>query len=738
MPKRIISLFRNLLRKRAIERALDDELRSSVEVLTQEKMRDGVSQSLARREALMELGGIEEVKEEVRAIRAGRLLEDFARDVRFASRTLAKSPGFTTVAVLSLALGIGANTAIFSVVNAVLLRPLPYPAPDRIVRIALVYKGEFGWTEFSAKQFGFWRSHNGPFRYLTATANVGFNMAGVSSPERVRALRVSMEYFHVFGVHPALGREFVSEEDRIGGSNVVILSHGLWVRDFGADPKAIGRSVSLDGVPYTVIGVMPAGFQAFPAVDLWTTIGQVANSIGGGGNYDVSGRLKEEVSLKQANSYMATLARPFLQEFDPEELEKYVGQVTFGVFPYNYMLSSDLRTPLIVLFGAVGLVLLIASVNVANLQMARAAARTREIAVRTTLGAGRFRILRQLLTENLLLALLGAACGLLLAYWGLHSLLALAPADLPHAQNISLDRWALGFTALIAILAGILFGMAPSLHASRLDLNESLKESGGRGISRRSRLGSALVAVEVGLSLVLLVGSGLLIETFTNLLRTSPGFNPHDILSVPIWTTGTHYRSADELANFYEGALRRITALPGSETAAVVAGGLPLEHGGNDFIHVIGQKESEGFSAEYREVSPGYFETLGIPLLRGRFFTHEDSLHTHLVVIVNETFARKHLFDRNPIDAYLSIDGANREIVAVVGDVKTQMNEPALPTFFVPVSQASLSTDQFFQAWFPTCVLVRTAQNPLGLSHAVENALRAADPNMPIGQMRSM
>ena len=744
IPLRLRSLFRWA----QADKELDDELRDHLARKTEEYVAQGMTQEEAHRRARLNLGGIEQTKEKCREARRVNWFQDLVQDLRFGLRVLRKSPGFTAVAILTLALGIGANTAMFTVVNAVLLRPLPYPEPDQIVRIALVYKGEFGMTEFSAKQFEFWKSHTEPFRYLTATADVGFNLTGGTTPQRIRAVRVSTEYFHVFGVHPAIGREFLPEEDQIGGPSVAILSYGLWIRDFGADPKIIGRKVALDGVPFTVIGVMPSGFQAMPpqawagrtgsSVDLWTTIGQVANSMGRGGNYDVIGRLRSEVSRQQADSYMATLARPYLQEFDPEDLSKLEGQVRFGVFPYSYMVTSDVRTPLLVLFGAVGLVLLIGCVNVANLQMSHAAARAREIALRSALGARRLRILRQLLTENLLLGLLGAACGLLLAYWGLHSLLALTPTDLPHAQKISLDRWPLGFTVVIAGLASILFGIAPTLQASRVNLNESLKESGGKGISRRYGLGSALVAVEVGLSLVLLVGSGLLIETFTNLLRASPGFDPHNVLSVPIWTTGTHYKSAGELANFYARALSDITTISGVESAGVIAGGLPLEHGGNSFIRVVGEKDSKGFSAEYREVTPDYFRTLGIPLSGGRFFTSGDSADTHKVVLVNETFARLHFPGRNPIGEHLSIDHAMREIVGVVGDSKTQLNEPTLPTFFVPIAQASLPTDQFFQAWFPTYVLVRTAQNQLSLTHAVESVLRAADPSLPIGQVRSM
>ena len=733
IPLRLRSLFR----RAQADQELDDELRDHLDRRTEEYVAKGMAPQEAHRRARFDLGGVEKVKEECRDARRVNRIQDLIQDLRFGLRILRKSPGFSAIAVMTLALGIGANTAIFTVVNAVLLRPLPYPEPEQIMRIALVYKGQIGMTEFSAKQFEFWKNHSDPFQYLAATVKVGFNLGAVSTPERIKALRVSTDYFRVFGVYPASGREFLSEEDRTGGPNVAILSHGLWVRDFGADSNVIGRSIALDGTPFRVVGVMPSDFQAMPPVDLWTTIGQVATSMGGGGNYEVIARLKPTVSRGQAASYMATLARPYLEGFGPEYLAE-VGNMRFAAFPYNYMLTSDVRRPLAVLFGAVGLVLLIACVNVANLQVARATARTREIAVRTALGAARSRILRQLLTENLLLGLLGASGGLLLAYLGLHTLLPLLPADLPHAQNISLDRWVLVFTVLLATLAGAVFGTMPSLQASRVDLLEPLKESGARGISSRHRVGSALVTMEVALSLVLLVGSGLLIKTFTNLLRTSPGFDPRNVLSVPVWATGTRYKPADEFTHFYDAVLSRINRIPGVESSAVIAGGPPLEHGGNNSVHIVGQENRESFQAEYREISPEYFQSLSVPLRQGRFFTDADSQTAHRVVIINEIFAREHFPARNPVGAFLTIDDVNREIVGVVGDVKTKLNESALATFFLPVVQVPTSTHRFWEAWFPTCVLVRTAVNPLSLSGAVENAVRATGPSLAIGQVRSM
>jgi predicted permease len=667
------------------------------------------------------------------------LMNTLFHDLRYGLRMLARNPGFTAVAVLTLALGIGANTAMFSVVNGVLLRPLPYPQAGRIVEICRTYRGQLDMANFGASEFAFWKSHGDPFQYLAADTPVGFNLAGASRPERVRALRVSTEYFHVLGIQPALGRDFLPDEDRIGGPNVAILSEGVWKRDFGADWQVTGRAILLDGAPYTVIGVMPSGFQSIPPVDLWTTIGQVAHTIGSGSNYEVIGRLKPNLSRKQADSYLATLTKPYLTQFLPRVSENTGKDISFAAFPYRYVLTSDLRVPLLVLFGAIGFVLLIACVNVANLQMARAATRNREIAVRTALGAGRGRIFRQLLTENVLLAGVGAALGLLLAYWALVFLVALAPPDLLGAREISLDRWALGFTALVAVLAGILFGLAPAFQASRTDLNESLKESGGRSITRRQRLGAALAAGEVALSLVLLVGSGLLIETFANLLRTNPGFDPRHILSLQIWTTGSKYKSGGELANFYESIIRRIEAIPGVESATVVAAGLPLERGGNVPLRIDGQKNAEWFSADYREITPEYFHTMGIPSLHGRFFAAADSHDANPVAIINAALARRYFPGRNPIGEHLNLmDVGHPEIVGVVGDVKSFLNEPAEPSTFIPMAQASYDVDQLFQAWFPTCILVRAAQKPLGVRRAVENALREADPNLPIGEVRSM
>lgn len=673
------------------------------------------------------------------------------QDVKYGFRTLGKSPGFAALVVLTLALGIGANTAMFSVVYGVLLRPLPYPEPDRIVQLSISYKGRLDYSGFDAREFDFWKKHNEPFQCLAATTGVGFNLSSGSQPLRVRALRVSTDYFRVFGIQPALGREFSVNEDSLNGPNVVVLSYGLWKSQFGGDRGLVGKTVSLDGSPYSVVGIMPPGFQSIPPVDLWTTIGQVAQSIGGGINYTVIGRLKSGISGEQADSYLSTAKDSFFKEFRPRYF-KYLQGIGLQAEPLRSMVSFDYHTPLLVLFGAIGFVLLIACVNVANLLMSRAAARGKEIAIRTALGAGRGRLFRQLLTESLLLAVFGGALGLLFAYWGLDVLLALAPTDLPRAHAIFLDRWALGFTVLASLLTGIFFGLAPAFQSSKVDLNNSLKESVGRATSGtgRRRFCSALAVCEIALSLVLLTGAGLLIATFSNLLHTNPGFDPRPILTLQTWTTGEKFPSSPTASNafqkildsaaisrFYQGILDKVQAIPGVQSAAVVGGGLPLERGGNVFVWLASEGESRGISADIRSISGDYFRTMGIPLSQGRAFSDADSATAAKVAVINEAFVREKFPKRNPIGEHAVVDGTPREIVGVVGDVKSTVGDPVPSTVFIPLTQDP-GEIQGFQAWFPVAIIVRTAQPPLSLGHAVETAVHDAEPDLPIGHIQSM
>ena len=683
---------------------------------------------------------------------------ELSQDVRYALRSMAKSPGFAIVVILTLALGIGANTAIFSVVYGVLLRPLPYPQPERITQISIRYNGQLDYSGFDAREFDFWEEHAKPFQFIAASTDVGFSLSSGSQPLRIRALRVSKDYFGVLGVQPAFGREFTADEDSLDGPNVAILSYGLWKSQFGGDTSLLGKTISLDGSPFTVVGVMPAGFQSMwgrpagPPVDLWTTIGQVAHSIGNGINYIVLARLQPGVSRAQATSYLNVTKEAFARQFRSQRFSPE-SHASFSAEPLRSMVSFGYSTPLLVLFGAIGFVLLIACANIANLLLSRASSRSREIAIRTALGASRRRIFRQLLTESLLLAVIGGALGLLFAGWGLSLLLTLVPANLPRVQDISLDRWALAFTLLASLLTGLLFGIAPAFHSSKTDLNNSLKESVGRATAgaARQRLRGTLAIVEIAISVILLAGASLLIETFSNLLRTNPGFDPRPILALQTWTTGQIFASSPsktnfmgeelqsaELSNFYQQILDKVAAVPGVQSAAVVGAGLPLEQGGNVFVWLPSEGESHGISADFRSITKDYFRAIGTPLLRGRFFSESDSSAAAKVALINQEFVREKFAGRDPVGQTLNVDGTVRGIVGVVQDVKSELAETAPPTVFIPLSQDSGEIQGFQTFGLPVSVIVRTAQPPLSLGHAVEEAVQSAQPDLPIGRVESM
>ena len=688
------------------------------------------------------------------------------QDIRFGSRAIVRQPGFAAIIILTLALGIGANTAIFSVVYGILLRPLPYPQPDRITQVSISYNGVLDYSGFNAPEFNFWQAHNQPFAAVASTTGVGFNLSSGNLPLRIHALRVSKDYFRVMGVQPALGREFTQDEDSANGSNVAILGYALWKSEFGGDAGLVGKTISLDGAPYTVVGIMPAGFQnvslrgdSDTGTELWTTIGQVANSIGRGINYTVIARLKDGVSTEQANSYLAIAMKEFTKQF-PSQRFSSRNHATFSAEPLIHMASLGYRTKLLVLFGAIGFVLLIACANVATLLMLRAASRGKEFAIRTALGASRVRLFRQLLTESLVLAAAGGTLGLLVANWGLKLLLALAPADLPRASAISLDGWALAFTALISLLTGVLFGIAPAFQSSKTDLNNSLKESVGRataGLSR-SRLRSTLAVSEIALSLVLLAGAALLVKTFANLLNANAGFDPHPILTLQTWTTGQKFAATPtkanffgemmnpaEVSHFYQGILDKIQSTPGVEGAAVVGGGLPLADGGNVFVWLPSEGESNGISADFRSISSDYFRTLNIPLLQGRLFAKSDSPNSGKVALINEEFAREKFSKRDPIGQMLNVDGTPRQIVGVVRDVKSSIygtdvssGFPVPATVFIPLAQDSGAIQEFQHYGMPVYIVVRTSLATLSIGHAVEDAIHSAEPELPIGHVKSM
>jgi predicted permease len=662
-------------------------------------------------------------------------MDALLQDLRYALRALTRTPAFTIVAVLTLALGIGANTAIFSVLYGVLLRPLPYPDADRLVQFAQTYQGGRGLMDVTYPEFQFLQQNSTVFQSLTATTSVGFNLFTGTEAQRVNGLLVSREYFRVLGVAPQVGREFLPEEDQRGGAGAAILSHGLWQRRFGGDPDVVGRVISLDGVPTTVVGVMPAGFHSLPPVDVWSTLAQVGSTIGSGQNLEVIARLKPGITLAQARARIQPITAAYQEAFR----RSGAGDVGIDLDSYQQLVSSDLQTPVRLVFGSIALVLLIACANVASLVMARAVARHRELAVRVALGASGTRLTRQLLTESVLLACIGGAAGLVFAAWGLRTLLALAPAGLTSSAEIHLDRWALVFTFAVSLVTGIVFGLLPARQAARLELHDALREGSGRttGSHRRSRLRGFLVVGEVALSLVLLAGGALLVRSLTNLMRTQSGFEPAHVLSAEIWLSGSRYDSATAIAGFYRELTQRLRALPGVERAAVVEAGLPLERGGNLPVMVDGQFHS----ADYRTVTPGYFATLRIPLIAGRVLEAADAEHAEPVVVVNQAFAHRYLADSalgRSIKVGGSDDSPSRRVVGVLGDVRSFVGLPAPPTVFITSPQTPLGFTRIFSSWFPIHVLLRTAGDPRPMGTALARTIHETDAEIPVGQIRSM
>jgi len=663
-------------------------------------------------------------------------MDTLIQDLRYAVRTLFKSPAFTLVAVVTLALGIGANTAIFSVLYGVLVRPLPYPEPDRLVGLSAVYQGNRGEQNVTWRQYVFLRDNSSAFDALSVSTDVGFNVFTGGEADRAHGQLVAHNFFQVLGVSPLLGRAFTADEDQIGGPQVAILSYGYWQRRFGGDGSIVGRAIDLDGAPYTVVGVMPQSFQSLPPADLWSTVAQVSRSVGNGSNLRIVGRIRRDLTLAQAQSGFSTTLGA-LRQAEPMNLSR---NARYEIDPFRELAVTDLRAPVTELFGAVAFVLLIACANVAALVLGRSAERGRELAVRVAFGASRGRILRQLVTESVLLALLGGAVALALARWGLDVMLSFVPPDLA-SIGITLDWRAVLFTFVVSLATGLLFGLFPAYRAAGEDPQDSLREGAGRTTAGagRSRLRSALVVAELALSLVLLVGAGLLIRTVGNLLGTDPGFDPSRVLSAEIWLSGPGFDSTAKIADFYRRLADRIDAIPGVSSAAVAEAGSPLERGGNDWVMIEGREN--GASVDYRTITPGYFRTLAIPVKQGREFDAEDGPGSGLVAIVNETFARQLLSAHDPLGRMVYLEGRGnpgRRIVGVVGDVKSEIANTVPPTLFIPSAQTPVGLTRIFGGWFPTHVMVRASGDPAALAGAVRAAIHETDPRVPVGKVRTL
>jgi predicted permease len=665
-------------------------------------------------------------------------METLWRDMRYGVRMLLKKPGFTAVAVLTLALGIGATTTIFNVANAVLLRPLPYPSADRLVYVGQEYRS--GIAGSGEPKFLFWREQSQSFEALACYSGyggAGGNLSGGAQAEHVRGVRVSEDFFRALGVYPAAGRAFTHEEDTPGGTRVVILTDGLWRRSFGGDSGVIGRTVTLDDEPATVVGVMPPQFRFGAGADLLVPMRARPGS-NVDPNAEVVGRLKPGVSLQQAQAELKVIAEKYRAAF-PRQMQE--GE-TIGAEPYQDLFTEGVARYIWILLGAVSFLLLIGCVNVANLQLARVASRQREVAVRLALGAAGWRIVRQLLTEGLLLALAGGAAGLLLAAWGTRLLVSLTPEDLlPGVSVIGMDWHVLLFALAAAVVTGLLFGTAPAWQARKVDINTALKENAGKGAAARGRLRGALVVVEVALSLVLLVGAGLLIRTFSNLLGVTPGFDPHNVLTFQIDLNGARYDTTNEAATFYRSALERIGSLPGVEAAAVT-NKLPLDWQFNMPV-VFPDKPDEMQSVQFRMISAAYFRVMKIDVRQGRAFNDNDDAGATPVAIVNEAFARRFFGADNPLARRLSVGRATsdppREVVGVVGDIKQQgLDRPAPPMVYVPIPQVPDRLMAAVRTFTSASFVVRTAGDPVGLTPAIKREIAALDPTLPLAHVASM
>ncbi len=660
------------------------------------------------------------------------------QDLRYGVRTLIKNPSFTIVAVLALALGIGSTTAIFSVVNAVLLKPLPYQEPTKLVQVRSENPSQvFDTGVVAALDFIDWRKQNETLSGIALYANRAYNTRFDGEAERLRGAGVSAGLFEVLGVRPALGRGFTLLEEKAGSDQVVVLSHRLWERRFDKNPAVLGKTVVINARSYTVVGVMPPTFQ-FPNADteMWAPFPFDSPGMQERGNhsYHVVGRLKPGVSLAQASAQLNVVARQLEKQY-PDTNSGYA----VALVPLYEQVVKDVRPALLTLVGAVASVLLIACANVANLLLARAATRSKEIAIRTALGASRARLVRQLLTESVLLALLGGAAGFVLAYWGVDLLIALSPKNLPRIQEIGIDGQVLGFTLLVALATGVLFGLVPALQASRTDTNETLKD-GGRGSSGGKaglRVRNLLVVGEVALALVLLVTAGLLIQSFVRLQSVSPGFNPQNVLSAQLTLPLARYKEDRQQIAFFDQVLGRIRTLPGARMVSAVAT-LPLSGNSASLsFNIEGRPEArpgKADSAGYLVIGPDYLQTMGIPLIRGRDLSLGDTPTTRRVALINQTFARRYFPGQDPIGKRLTTsdlkEGKWALIVGVVGDIKHEkLEDKPRPEIYLPYTQAM---------WPTMSILVRTATAPESLTAALRAQVAAVDPDQPVGMIRTM
>ena len=731
---------------RQIRADVDDELRFHLDMRIDALVSLGYSRDAARTEALREFGDLDDARTYIGAVdrdieaaqRRSEIMFDFFQDVGYAIRKLRAAPGFALAAIITLALGIGANTAIFSVVNGVLLEPLPFPQADRLVRVVYTQQGHSDVStpmdlidnRTRATKFAGFAVLEG------TTANL---VRDNNDAERVQGVRVSANWFSLLRTRPLLGRFFADNEDQPSGPNVVVLSEQLWRRDFSADPNVVGKLVRINATPFTIIGVASAE-QRYPVTsDLWMPKRMTRDEFNDGSRgarwLGLLARVKDDASLAEANTEVRQISEAMETQFPEQFRERRARLMTVQ----NY-LTGDMQKPLYIMLGAVALVLLIACANVANLLLVRATAREGEMAVRTALGAGRGRLVRQLLTESVLLSLAGAGLGLLVAKFGMHEMLSRAPASLPLVQTVSIDGRTLALTAIVAIVTGIAFGILPAMQAGRSDLASALR-SGARGARSRPtahRAKQAIVVTEVALAVMLLTGAGLLLHSFAKLLAVDPGFRPEGVISMKLALPSRTYDST-AIRNFIRAVEDRAKALPGAKTVAL-ANFIPLDGGSYDFTFTIRGRPplrpSDQPSTEVRQVTPDFFATLGMPVLRGRSIAESDQPGTTKVLVINQSLAKKFFPDGDAIGQSLVLGwgqdttGDTRQVVGVVGDVRSVgLADAPEPTVYVPIMQAPYSN---------LAVLVRTNASPATLAAPLRSIVRELDHEIPVYSVQTM
>ena len=742
--KTISDRWRALVQRETVIHDIDKEFRFHLEMETKANLDRGMSADDARQAATRSFGNFASVRDKAYEVRGGGMIETLLQDIRYAVRGLVKHKTFTAVAVVTLALGIGANTAIFSVVNQLLLRPLPYGDAERLVMLWEVTPDGRHQNTTSRANFLGWRDQNTTFEGLAAFTDQRLNLTGAGEAEEVSVQFASPELFRVLGVEPILGRSMTTDDAKAGSPNITVLGYSFWQRRFGGDPQIVGKPITLNGAAFTVVGVMPPDFQwhirqrsgTGRAAEIWTVLDMPTGEGASRGRFlSVVARLKDGATLPQAAAEMKTIAARLEQDaprfntgYGAEVVplrDQFVGKVKFGLW---------------IILGAVGLVLLIACANVANLLLSRAAAREKEIAVRAALGAGRSRIVRQLLTESLLLATLGSLLGLALAWVGIKALVAISPGDLVNLRHVGLNLTVLAWTMGISLITGIVFGLVPALEATRLDLNGALKEGKGtEGQSPRSRrLQSALVVTEVALALILLANAGLLVKSFNRLQNIDRGFNPDNLMTMVVRLPEKKYKDDQQMVSFFRRATERIRTLPGVSSVGMV-NYLPL-YGG------LGAQT--GYTVEGRPTPPQgheppthvrvtdatYFNTMGIPLLRGRNFTESETSEARRVVLISESMARQHFPGEDPIGKRITVPMSEKpvptEIVGIVGDVRYEslVDDPE-PTVYFPHPELT----------YPFMTLViRTGGDPAAIAPAVKRELSELDRDQPVSDVRTM